>query len=189
MSQAGIYNRAILVATERSAYTKGLESELGKLQSVAETIPRDVPRIMAPRGDHRIPARGSTAPPGGPAPERRAAAGCPTGPLESTDCHHRSARNRKVSGRDLAPHQRRLAGKDCLICQQEQQGGRRRRIASQRPRPAPRVLLRLGANAHQAKLAEYLISVLARDRHPGRSRALSRMQDRTRRPRASIGLS
>jgi very-short-patch-repair endonuclease len=34
LNQRGIFNRAILIAAERSPYTKGLESELGKLQSV-----------------------------------------------------------------------------------------------------------------------------------------------------------
>lgn len=37
ISQQGIYNRAILIAAERSPYTKGLESELGMLQSVDES--------------------------------------------------------------------------------------------------------------------------------------------------------
>ncbi|MBO0857948.1 MAG: AAA family ATPase [Chloracidobacterium sp.] len=34
LNQQGIYNRAILVAAERSPYTKGLEYELGKLQAI-----------------------------------------------------------------------------------------------------------------------------------------------------------
>ncbi len=34
--QPGIYNRAVLLATERSPYTKGLETELSMLQSVPE---------------------------------------------------------------------------------------------------------------------------------------------------------
>jgi very-short-patch-repair endonuclease len=37
MNQQGIYNRAILVAAERSPYTKGLETELDKLQTVEES--------------------------------------------------------------------------------------------------------------------------------------------------------
>ncbi|MCG3147732.1 MAG: ATP-dependent RecD-like DNA helicase [Verrucomicrobiae bacterium] len=36
MTEAGIYNRAVLLATERSPYTKGLETELSQLQSVPE---------------------------------------------------------------------------------------------------------------------------------------------------------
>jgi very-short-patch-repair endonuclease len=36
LKEQGIYNRAILVAAERSPYTKGLEVELGKLQTVEE---------------------------------------------------------------------------------------------------------------------------------------------------------
>ena len=37
LGQQGIYNRAILVAAERSPYTKGLETELGVLQSADES--------------------------------------------------------------------------------------------------------------------------------------------------------
>ncbi len=36
LSDPGIYNRAVLLATERSPYTKGLETELSMLQSVSE---------------------------------------------------------------------------------------------------------------------------------------------------------
>ncbi|MDA8219324.1 MAG: AAA domain-containing protein, partial [Dehalococcoidales bacterium] len=37
LDQQGIYNRAVLIAAERSPYTKGLESELGELQSIEES--------------------------------------------------------------------------------------------------------------------------------------------------------
>ena len=40
-NQQGIYNRAILIAAERSFYTKGLESELGKLQEISEENYKD----------------------------------------------------------------------------------------------------------------------------------------------------
>jgi len=36
LAEPGIYNRAVLVAAERSPYTRGLETELAKLQSVPE---------------------------------------------------------------------------------------------------------------------------------------------------------
>src|SRR5262249_23772186 len=37
LTQQGIYNRATLVIAERSPYTRGLESELGMLQSIEES--------------------------------------------------------------------------------------------------------------------------------------------------------
>jgi very-short-patch-repair endonuclease len=37
LGERGIYNRAVLVGAERSPYTKGLETELAKLQAVSET--------------------------------------------------------------------------------------------------------------------------------------------------------
>jgi len=37
LNQQGIFNRAIFVATGRSSYTRGLESELGRLQAVEES--------------------------------------------------------------------------------------------------------------------------------------------------------
>lgn len=37
LAEPGVYNRAVLAAAERSPYTKGLETELVKLQSVPET--------------------------------------------------------------------------------------------------------------------------------------------------------
>ena len=36
LKDEGIYNRAVLVAADRSPYTKGLESDLGALQSITE---------------------------------------------------------------------------------------------------------------------------------------------------------
>ena len=41
LKRQGIFNRAVVVAAERSPYTKGLESELGLLQSIEESKYRD----------------------------------------------------------------------------------------------------------------------------------------------------
>ena len=38
LNQPGIYNRTIIMLAERSPYTRGLEAELVKLQSVPESV-------------------------------------------------------------------------------------------------------------------------------------------------------
>ena len=157
----GIYNKAILVAAERSPYTKGLEQELGRLQTVSEdeyhrtavgtwlggqtiesqladqkplleVLPLNNEQRQAVRQALTNPLTVITGPPG-------------TGKSQVVTS---ILVNAAWQGRTVLFASKNNKAVDVV----------EERVNSLGPRP---VLLRMGKNQYQNKLAEYLVSLLA----------------------------
>lgn len=161
LSQQGIYNRAILIAAERSPYTKGLESELGMLQSVEES-------------KYRATALGSWL-------TRQTIESPPADQQALLEVLPLNSEQRQAVRQALSNHLTVITGppgtgksqvvtsilvnaawqgKTVLFASKNNKAVDvvETRVNSLGPRP---VLLRLGANEYQARLADYLVSLLA----------------------------
>lgn len=161
LGQQGIYNRAILVAAERSPYTKGLESELGKLQSVEERIYRGTAigswlssqTIESPPADQRallevLPLNSE---------QRQAVRQALLNPLTVITGPPGTGKSQVVTSILVNAA---WQGKTVLFASKNNKAVDvvETRVNSLGPRP---VLLRLGASEYQTRLADYLVSLLA----------------------------
>lgn len=161
LGQQGIYNRAILVAAERSPYTKGLESELGMLQSVEESKYRGTAlgswltkqTIESPPADQQalleaLPLNSE---------QRQAVRQALSNPLTVITGPPGTGKSQVVTSILVNATWR---GETVLFASKNNKAVDvvETRVNSLGPRP---VLLRLGANQYQHRLAEYLVSLLA----------------------------
>lgn len=160
VNQQGIFNRGILIAAERSPYTKGLESELGSLQSVEE-------------GKYHATALGAwlnretiDSPPADQQPllevlalnseQRQAVRQALFNPLTVITGPPGTGKSQVVTS--ILVNAARQ-GKTVLFASKNNKAVDvvETRVNALGPRP---VLLRLGANQYQSRLAEYLVSLL-----------------------------
>ncbi|NJL32112.1 MAG: AAA family ATPase [Phycisphaerales bacterium] len=161
LSQQGIYNRAILVAAERSPYTKGLESELGKLQSVEESKYRATAlgswlarqTIESPPADQQpllevLPLNSE---------QRQAVRQALSNQLTVITGPPGTGKSQVVTSIFVNAA---WQGKTVLFASKNNKAVDvvETRVNSLGPRP---VLLRLGASEYQTRLVEYLVSLLA----------------------------
>ena len=161
LNQQGIYNRAILVASERSPYTKGLESELGMLQSIPESKYRETAlgswlsgkTIESPPADQLpllevLPLNSE---------QRQAVRQALTNPLTVVTGPPGTGKSQVVTSILVNAA---WQGKTVLFASKNNKAVDvvETRVNSLGPRP---VLLRLGANEYQTRLATYLMSLLA----------------------------
>jgi very-short-patch-repair endonuclease len=161
LSQQGIFNRAILIAAERSPYTKGLESELGSLQSVEESnyhetalgswlngqsiesLPvdeRPLIEVLPLNSEQRQAVRQAAA---NPLTVITGPPGTGKSQVVTSILVNAAWQNKTVL----------FASKNNKAVDVVET-----RVNALGPRP---VLLRLGANEYQSRLAEYLVSLLA----------------------------
>jgi very-short-patch-repair endonuclease len=161
LSQPGIYNRVILVAAERSPYTKGLEIELGALQSIEESKYRGTAlgswltrqTIESPPTDQQallevLPLNSE---------QRQAVRQALSNPLTVITGPPGTGKSQVVTAILVNAAWR---GKTVLFASKNNKAVDvvETRVNSLGPRP---ILLRLGANQYQARLADYLVSLLA----------------------------
>jgi very-short-patch-repair endonuclease len=161
LRQQGIYNRAILVAAERSPYTKGLESELGMLQSVEESNYRGTAlgswltgqTIESPSADQQpllevLPLNSE---------QRQAVRQALSNPLTVITGPPGTGKSQVVASILVNAA---WQGNTVLFASKNNKAVDvvETRVNSLGPRP---VLLRLGANEYQTRLADYLVSLLA----------------------------
>ena len=184
LNRAGIYNRAILIAAERSPYTRGLEFELGSLQSVTEEQCRGTALGAWLRG-HVVDI---PAPDEQPLVEvlplnseqRQAVRQAMANPLTIITGPPGTGKSQVVTSILINAARQ---GKTVLLASKNNKAVDvvESRVNALGPRP---VLLRLGANEYQAKLAEYLVSLLAASATPGdheRYREQEAIQDKLQR--------
>ncbi len=157
----GIYNKAVLVVAERSPYTKGLEQELGRLQTVSE-------------GEYSRTAIGTWL--GGQIIQSQLAGQKPLLEVLPLNNEQRQAVRQALAnpltvitgppgtGKSQVVMSILVnaawQGKTVLFASKNNKAVNvvEDRVNSLGPRP---VLLRLGANQYQNRLAEYLVSLLA----------------------------
>jgi KaiC/GvpD/RAD55 family RecA-like ATPase len=161
LSQQGIYNRAVLVAAERSPYTKGLETELGMLQSVEESkyggtaigswLTRQT--IDSPPADQQallevLPLNSE---------QRQAVRQALSNPLTVITGPPGTGKSQVVTSILVNAA---WQGKTVLFASKNNKAVDivETRVNSLGPRP---ILLRLGVNEYQTRLADYLVSLLA----------------------------
>jgi len=161
ITKPGIYNRAILIAAERSPYTRGLESELGQLQLIEQDMYRDT-ALGAWLSGQTIPS-----PPADQQPllevlplnseERQAVRQALVNPLTVITGPPGTGKSQVVASILINAA---WQGKSVLFASKNNKAVDvvETRVNALGPRP---VLLRLGANEYQATLAEYLVSLLA----------------------------
>ena len=166
IAKNGIFNRAIVVAVEKSPYTRGLESELGKLrgftvqeyqntvlgawlesrtsdsrppdhQPLLEVIPLNEEQRQAVRQSLKNPLTVITGPPG-------------TGKSQVVTA---MLVNAAWQGKTVLFASKNNKAVDVVDA----------RVNGLGPRP---VLLRMGSNQNQERLAEYLVSLLASSSNP-----------------------
>lgn len=161
LNQQGIYNRAILIAAERSPYTKGLESELGALQLVEnkqykstalgawlnrqniESLPADYQPLL-----EVLPLNSE---------QRQAVRQALSNPLTVITGPPGTGKSQVVTSILVNAA---WQGKTVLFASKNNKAVDvvEARVNALGPRP---VLLRLGANQYQSQLAQYLVSLLA----------------------------
>jgi len=161
LSQQGIFNRGILIAAERSPYTKGLESELGMLQSVEEARYRRTSlgtwlsrqTIDSPPADQQplleaLPLNSE---------QRQAVRQALSNPLTVITGPPGTGKSQVVTSILVNAA---WQGKTVLFASKNNKAVDvvETRVNALGPRP---VLLRLGTNQYQSRLAEYLVSLLA----------------------------
>lgn len=166
ISEPGIYNRAVLLVAERSPFTKGLESELALLQSVPENMYHDTAIGDWLRSEHIKTQAAEQQPLLEVLPinseQRQAVLQGLTNPLTVITGPPGTGKSQVVTSLLLnAAYQ----GKKVLFASKNNKAVDvvEIRVNGLGPRP---VLLRLGASEHQAKLAEYLLSLLALQASP-----------------------
>jgi len=161
LNQQGIFNRAILIAAERSPYTKGLESELAILQSVKENKYQNTAlgawlnrqAIESPPADQQpllevLPLNSE---------QRQAVRQALSNSLTIITGPPGTGKSQVVTSILVNVA---WQGKTVLFASKNNKAVDvvETRVNALGPRP---VLLRLGANQYQNRLAEYLISLLA----------------------------
>ena len=161
LSQQGIYNRAILVCAERSPYTRGLESELGMLQSVEEGKYRGTglgawlmrQTIDSPPADQQpllevLPLNSE---------QRQSVRQALSNPLTVITGPPGTGKSQVVTSILVNAA---WQGKTVLFASKNNKAVDvvETRVNALGPRP---VLLRLGASEYQTRLADYLVSLLA----------------------------
>lgn len=161
LKESGIYNRAILVAAERSPYTKGLESELAMLQSVEEDNYRQTSlgswltrqKIESPPSDQQVllevlPLNSE---------QRQAVRQALSNPLTVITGPPGTGKSQVVTSILINAA---WQGKSVLFASKNNKAVDvvHTRVNPLGPRP---VLLRLGANDYQAQLSDHLTSLLA----------------------------
>lgn len=161
LNQQGIFNRAVLIAAERSPYTRGLESELGKLQTIEEEQYKHTvlgtwlskQLIEAPLGDQQpllevLPLNSE---------QHQAVRQSLSNPLTVITGPPGTGKSQVVSSILVNAA---WQGKTVLFASKNNKAVDvvEARVNALGPRP---VLLRLGTNEYQAQLAEYLVSLLA----------------------------
>jgi len=161
LNQQGIYNRAILVVVERSPYTKGLEIELGMLQSVEESKYQGTALgswltqqpIESPPAEQQALLEVLSL----NSEQRQAVRQALSNPLTVITGPPGTGKSQVVTS-ILVNAARR--GKTVLFASKNNKAVDvvETRVNSLGPRP---VLLRLGPNQYQARLADYLVSLLA----------------------------
>ncbi len=161
LNQQGIFNRAILVAAERSPYTKGLESELGLLQSVEEG------KYHATSLGAWLSRKTIDSPPADQQPllevlplnseQRQAVRQALSNPLTVITGPPGTGKSQVVTS--ILVNAARQ-GKTVLFASKNNKAVDvvETRVNALGPRP---VLLRLGPNRYQSQLAAYLVSLLA----------------------------
>jgi very-short-patch-repair endonuclease len=161
LSSPGIYNRAVLVVAERSPYTKGLETELAKLQSVPETDYLDT-ALGAWLSGQLIEAQAHDQQPileilPLNSEQRQAVTQGMHNALTVITGPPGTGKSQVVTSLLVNAA---WQGKTVLFASKNNKAVDvvETRVNNLGPRP---VLLRLGANAYQTRLAEYLVSLLA----------------------------
>lgn len=160
LNEQGIYNRAILVAAERLPYTKGLETELGTLQTIEEYKYSDTSigawlqkqPIESPPADQKplleiLPLNSE---------QRQAVRQALSNPLTVITGPPGTGKSQVVTSILVNAT---WQGKTVLFASKNNKAVDvvETRINALGPRPS---LLRLGANEYQTRLAEYLVSLL-----------------------------
>lgn len=161
LNQQGIFNRGILIATERSPYTKGLESELGMLQNVEVSKYRDTvlgawlnsETIESPPADQQpllevLPLNSE---------QRQAVRQALANSLTVITGPPGTGKSQVVMSILVNAA---WQGKTVLFASKNNKAVDvvETRVNALGPRP---ILLRLGANEYRSKLTEYLVSLLA----------------------------
>lgn len=161
LAEQGIYNRAILIAAERSPYTKGLESELGALQTIDEGGYRDTSLgawlenrpIASEPADQKplleiLPLNSE---------QRQAVRQALSNPLTVITGPPGTGKSQVVTSILINAA---WQAKTVLFASKNNKAVDvvETRVNALGPRPT---LLRLGANEYQSRLAEYLASLLA----------------------------
>lgn len=160
LNEQGIYNRAILVAAERSPYTKGLETELGMLQTIEEQtyhetsiglwLGRQI--IESPPADQKplieiLPLNSE---------QRQAVRQALSNPLTVITGPPGTGKSQVVTSLLVNAA---WQGKTVLFASKNNKAVDvvETRVNALGPRPS---LLRLGASEYQTRLADYLVSLL-----------------------------
>lgn len=161
INQSGIFNHAVLIAAERSPYTKGLEYELGMLESIAELKYQDTCLGTWLAGKEIQ----SPAPPQQPllevlplnSEQRQAVRQALSNPVTVITGPPGTGKSQVVASILVNCA---WQGKTVLFASKNNKAVDvvETRVNALGPRP---VLLRLGANQYQTRLAEYLLSLLA----------------------------
>lgn len=189
LGSPGIYNRAILIAAERSPYTKGLETELGKLQSIPVATYRDTAlgawvtrqRFDSPVPDQQplleiLPLNSE---------QRQAVRQSLSNPLTVITGPPGTGKSQVVTSLLINAAWR---GQTVLFASKNNKAVDvvEGRVNALGPRP---ILLRLGAGEYQAQLAEYLVGLLASSADPGdqdRYRAAGTVHEELQRRSATL---
>lgn len=161
LSKQGIFNRAVLIAAERSPYTRGLESELGALQSVGQSRYGDTAlgawltqtRIESPPADQQpllevLPLNSE---------QRQAVRQALSNKLTVITGPPGTGKSQIVTSILINAA---WQGKTVLFASKNNKAVDvvETRVNALGPRP---VLLRLGADQYRNQLAQYLLSLLA----------------------------
>lgn len=161
IDKPGIYNRGILVAAERSPYTRGLETELGMLQSVAENNYEDTALGAWLSGETFDSSVADEHPLLEVLPlnseQRQAVRQALSNPLTVVTGPPGTGKSQVVTSILINAS---WQGESVLFASKNNKAVDvvETRVNALGPRP---VLLRLGANQYQSSLAEYLVSLLA----------------------------
>ncbi len=161
INQSGIFNRAILIAAERSPYTKGLEHELGSLESIAESNYWPTSLGTWLRSSEIESPVASQAPLLEVLPlnteQRQAVRQALSNPLTVITGPPGTGKSQVVASILINCAWQR---KTVLFASKNNKAVDvvETRVNALGPRP---VLLRVGANQYQTRLAEYLLSLLA----------------------------
>jgi very-short-patch-repair endonuclease len=184
--EQGIYNRAVIVPIERSLYTKGLEIELGKLQSIEESKYKNT-ALGAWLSNQTIESRTcdqttllEVLPLN--SEQRQAVRQALSNPLTVVTGPPGTGKSQVVTSILINAAGQ---GKTVLFASKNNKAVDvvEARVNALGPRP---ILLRLGRNEYQSKLAEYLVALLAstftdddRLRYEESKRGYAKLQDRS----------
>ncbi len=164
MTEAGIYNRAVLILAEKSPFTKGLEQELRDLGRLPEARYRDT--VIGRWLRHADgPAPPSDSPPAAPllevlpmnSEQRDAVTAALTRPMTVITGPPGTGKSQVVTNLLINAA---WMGKRVLFASKNNKAVDvvEARVNALGPRP---ILLRVGSKAYQARLAEYVLALLA----------------------------